>query len=395
MTVRRVIHRADPFSASQKADAQGRAMARAQPERVAYFAGREVMNRDGSFPLGEGFLYEKAQPRARDPGFANGTGLAGEFAVAGHRGSKPQQQDAFNAVRFSVGGKDVTALAVADGVSASGRLAAPASKRAVAVFLERFEKEMARLPDHESKRHAHVEKAMERAAFAANFEVVRLVLLDRAGDGRFDAGDKTALKRLSGTTLPTGRLTLSQMQRLAPQLDQAVEALDEKGRSALATFAVAVTVDNDLYTFSSGDAVVNMFRPSEAEGHRLVQLTHRDQEVVDLFMEGGDAWRSNRGVHENIITDSLGDAGRVSGTLRRYPNLLQPGDRLVVASDGLGPRGGSRGLDRNEIEEVLSAHPGPEAARALVRAQVADMRPDEYQDNIGIAVLDVEPRTGG
>lgn len=391
MTVQRIIHRQNPFVASRHADQRARAEARKDPDTVKFFAEREVQNRDGSFPFGEGYLYFDRTPR-RDDGWEPGRGQPHSVGVAGHRGSKREQQDAFGTLHRTVGEHEVAALVVSDGVSASGPLAKKASNRATEVFLERFAAQIeAGLPTDERARHLFVEEAMERAATAANFEVVRQVLLDRSGDGRFDQNDRAWLQRNAGITLTTGRMSPTEMRLVAAQLDDVVERLAEEGREALCTFAVAVSVGNDVYTFSSGDAVVGLYRPDEPEGRRFVHLTHRDQAVVELYKERHELdLEEYADEYENLITDSFGDSARLSGTLRRFPNLLEPGDRVVVASDGLGPRGGEGGLSREEIETVLEQDgTARQLAKALVSEQVKDLEPGEYQDNIGVAVLTV------
>src|SRR5690606_20142393 len=96
----------------------------------------------------------------------------------------------------------------------------------------------------------------------ANFEVLRQVLLDKNGDGRFDADDRAAVRAEVGIDVPIEPLTPSRMQMLARRLDAAVMHYDAQGRTALTTFAVALAVDHDLYTLTSGDAVVSLYRPS-------------------------------------------------------------------------------------------------------------------------------------
>lgn len=386
---KRIIQRENPFRASERADDQGRATRRRAPARTAFFAEREVQNPDGSFPFGEGYLYEDAQVRARDDTWEAGTGRPADISVADHRGTKDEQQDAVGALRLRIGDHEGVVLVAADGVSASGPRAARASATAVQVFLQQLRRELADVPAHEARRHPYVERALSRAAFAANFEVIRQVLLDYRDDGRYGADDRRRLEREVGVELPTGRLTVAEMQRLAPQLDAAVAARDQQDASALTTFAVAVAVDNDLYTFSSGDAVVSLFRPSEPRGRRVIHLTDRDQAVVELFKEPAD-WRASGDLFENVITAALGDSGRLSGTLRRYPDLLEPGDRVIAHSDGLSPRDTGHGLDRAHMEEILARSSPRGAARALVKGQLEDLEPDDYQDNIGVVVLTVE-----
>ena len=55
MGVRRLIQRENPYVASRRADTSGRASNGSDPQRAAFFAEREVLNSDGSFPFGEGF----------------------------------------------------------------------------------------------------------------------------------------------------------------------------------------------------------------------------------------------------------------------------------------------------------------------------------------------------
>jgi serine/threonine protein phosphatase PrpC len=389
MPVRRVIHRRDPFDASRKADASARRAAQKDDEgRTAYFSEREVQNHDGSFPFGEGFLYDD-EPRARAASFERGHGQPGAISEAGHRGTKPVQQDATGSRTFVVHGQKVATLAVADGVSGSGRLARPAAQTAVATFLEVLERELKGLPSSLQQQRPFVEQAMTRAAFAANFEMFRQVYLDVGGDKGFDASDAKRLEE-QGVKLPTGRLSVAQMQRLAPRLDDLVAEHPMDRRSALATFATAIVVGSDLYTFSSGDAVVGLFRPGEKKGQRFIHLTHRDQAVVDLFQasqDDSDAWKAASDVYENVVTDTMGDQGTLTGTVRRYPALLMPGDRVLAASDGLGPRGGGEGLSREDVERILDD--GGDAA-ALTEGQRQGIDGDDYQDNIGIVVLEVE-----
>jgi hypothetical protein len=389
MPVRRIIHRRDPFVASRAADAAGRRRAtRDDGQRTAFFAEREVENPDGSFPFGEGFLYGD-EPRARAADFVTGRGAPGTISEAGHRGTKPVQQDAFGSATLTINGTTVASLAVADGVSMSGRLARPAAQQAVATFLDVLARELEGLPLARQQRHPFVEQAMTRAAFAANFEVVRQVFLDVAGDRGFDGADARRLAA-DGATLPVGALSLAQMQRLAPVLDDVLARRAGQPRNALATFATAVVVGSDLYTFSSGDAVAGLYRPGQKPGQRFMHLTHRDQAVVELWekaADGDDAWRTADNVYQNVITDMLGERGTLTGTVRRYPALLQPGDRVVAASDGVGPRDGGEGLDRARLEQVLDD--GGDAD-AIVAAQRVGVDGDDYQDNIGVVVLEVE-----
>ena len=81
-------------------------------------------------------------------------------------------------------------------------------------------------------------------------------------------------------------MSVDDVERVAPMIDQAVAVLAQRQITASTTFTVAVAVDNDLYTFNSGDSVVTLFRPTEPAGRRLIHLTERDQAVVELFKSG-------------------------------------------------------------------------------------------------------------
>lgn len=386
--VHRVIHRQDPFEASREADAEGKRIHDADPERLAFFVEREVLREDGTFPFGEGFLYRHDRRRRRDDTWPLGGGRPGRVWTAGHRGSKREQQDAYAAQRLSVGAHEVAVLVVADGVSESGDRAKGASHQAVTAFCARLPAELTSIPDDDDERHAVVERALLRSAYASNFEVVRQALL---GDGRYDQRDRASLQQESDVDLPTGHLTHGKMEELAKDLDPVVDALAAADIHAYTTFALALAVDDDVYCFTTGDAVVGLYRPTEPAGERFLHLTHRDQAVVELFRDEESDLEGHEETYENVITDSFGDSTVLTGTLRRYPHLLTSGDRLLVFSDGLGPRGGGRGLDRQGFEATLERVTRRQSpARALVRAQVHDVESGEYQDNVGVAVLVVE-----
>ncbi|MEM6531994.1 MAG: protein phosphatase 2C domain-containing protein [Myxococcota bacterium] len=388
--IERIVHPGDPFVASERADREQALASRDDPQRLEYFADREVLAPDGTFPNGEGFLYSEPQPTAPEAGIAPPSGTPGSLALAGHRGTKRVQQDAGGLLELSVGGNSAAILVTADGVSASRGLAHRASQTAVQTFLRQVEVELADPPDDEASRHAFVELALERAAVVANFEVVRQVLLDLDRDGAYTAPDAAQLSG-AGFELPNEPLTVEDMERLAPGLQRAVDYLAAQGVTAQTTFSAAVAVDNDLYTFNSGDSVVSLFRAHSAQGHRMIHLTERDQSVVELFKLADDTYRSYPNVFQNMITDSMGDSATLTGIIRRYPDVLRPGDRVLSSTDGIGPRrDGSAGLDREAVERILATAPSARAAAdELVRRQLDGLDAGEYQDNIAVVVLDV------
>lgn len=146
------------------------------------------------------------------------------------------------------------------------------------------------------------------------------------------------------------------------------------------TTLVAVIVhEGKLYRISAGDSRIYLFR----EG-KLKQLTtdYNYGRVLDRMVERGEMGRAEALSHPSraALTSYLGKA-----ELDEYDSPesgqveLMPGDRILLASDGL-----FGSLSDEEMTSFLSGDP-QHAAEALVDATIALKRP--YQDNVTVALL--------
>ena len=389
MPLEYIIQRQNPFLASRVADEHSRAENQGTPERLAYFSARSVLTPDGDYPFGEGYLYRPVVRNERSPKWNRGAGRPSRVAFTGHQGTKREQQDAFGGLKLELDGDPIALVAVADGVSASGSRAAPAARCAMGVFQHELRGRLQNLPNGFSDRHEAVEWAIGQSLYRANFEVIRHVLFDFDDDGFFGPKDSEALYADTGVLIPTGPLTTNEMRTLACETEVAVDIFARASISALTTFAAAVAIGTHVYTVSSGDAVISLFRPSEEEGKRLIHLTRRDQQVVEFYTSNIDI-RPLQHIHENIITRSIGSSTELSATVRRFADLLEPGDRLMASSDGLGPRRRNGGLDRHAMEWLLDRSDGVEVVEDLVEEQLSGIRPGDYQDNIAVSLMTVQ-----
>lgn len=146
------------------------------------------------------------------------------------------------------------------------------------------------------------------------------------------------------------------------------------------TTLVAVVVhDGALYRAAAGDSRIYLFR-----NDRLRQLTtdYNYGRVLDRLVEKGEMNAAEADSHPSraALTSFLGKA-----ELDEYdhpadpPVSLEPGDRILLASDGL-----FGFLPETEFGRLLAAEP-QKAAEELVEATLARKRP--YQDNITVAIL--------
>jgi hypothetical protein len=388
MALEYIIHRQNPYIASRKAELHVRGRGPVGRNRLAYFAERAVLTPDGRYPFGEGYLYFPTERHTRSAEWVPGCGSPQQVGFAGHHGSKAEQQDAFGGDFLDLRGQQIAMVATADGVSASRDMAAPAARCALRVFKEELRNRLQVLAPSLQYRHEGFEWAISQSIYRANFEVIRHVLFDFDGDEYFGYDDSERLYQETGIFIPSGALTIDEMRALAVDMDRAASVFGREHISALTTFAAALAVDSDVYAVSSGDAVVSLYRPTEDQGERLIHLTHRDQQVVELYVSQVDInpWRH---VHENIITRSLGSSTDLSATIRRFPGLLEPGDRLMASSDGLGPRRPAGGLDREAMENIIEQNQDATVARDLVEEQLTGLSPGDYQDNISVSLMTV------
>lgn len=148
------------------------------------------------------------------------------------------------------------------------------------------------------------------------------------------------------------------------------------------TLVAAVIHDKHLYRLSAGDSRIYLFRDDA-----LKQLTqdYNYGRVLDQMVEKGEISRAEAASHPSraALTSYLGKA-----ELDEYdspidePIELKPGDKVLLASDGL-----FGFLPEKEIEALMRQYP-QQAAEALVQATIGRNQP--YQDNVTVAILGYE-----
>lgn len=149
------------------------------------------------------------------------------------------------------------------------------------------------------------------------------------------------------------------------------------------TTLVAVVIHNGLlYRISAGDSRIYLYRDGE-----LQQLTtdYNYGRVLDRMLEQGEISLAEATSHPSraALTSYLGKAEVDEYDLPSDPPLtLKPGDKILLASDGL-----FGFLTEAEIARHLAKEPQP-AAEALVHATIDQQKP--YQDNVTVAILGYE-----
>ena len=149
------------------------------------------------------------------------------------------------------------------------------------------------------------------------------------------------------------------------------------------TTLVAVVIhEGMLYRIAAGDSRIYLFRESV-----LRQLTtdYNYGRVLDRMAEDGEMSRSEAAAHPSraALTSYLGKA-----EVDEYdsptdaPLALQPGDKILLASDGL-----FGFLDETEIAMLMAQTP-QHAAENLIEATLKQQHP--YQDNVTVAILGYE-----
>ncbi len=151
---------------------------------------------------------------------------------------------------------------------------------------------------------------------------------------------------------------------------------DKKGMGTTITALVLVEDGTGYVLAQVGDSRAYGLR----EG-RLRQLT-TDHTWVQEQIALGHLTRGQARVHpfSNIVTRALGTEPTVKADIRR--GRCQPGDRLLLCSDGLTAMLGDRA-----IRDILLAEPAPAAAAAALIAAANDRG---GHDNITVVVLAAE-----
>jgi protein phosphatase len=177
-------------------------------------------------------------------------------------------------------------------------------------------------------------------------------------------------------------------EKLREALTDANRAVYAKGQEEEALLSMGTTLtaawanDDVLALAHVGDSRAYLMR-----GGKLQQLTE-DQTVAQEWVRRGrlSAEEAETSPQRHILLQAIGaEPERLQ--IDTMTVELRPGDRLMVASDGLS------GMVRDrELEEILRAHPDPdEAVRVLVDAANAA----GGEDNISVVLLEVVGDPGG
>jgi protein phosphatase len=163
--------------------------------------------------------------------------------------------------------------------------------------------------------------------------------------------------------------------------DEAARALDETAarRQELASFGTTLTTAlvlwPDLWLAHVGDSRAYLWR-----GGRLERLTRDHTMAERLREEGLLPARQKAPSWESVLWNSLGPSGDEARIEARHERL-EPGDRLLLCSDGL-----TRHLDDEELERRLARRTG---ARALCEKLVAAANRAGGADNVTVLLADV------
>jgi len=169
-------------------------------------------------------------------------------------------------------------------------------------------------------------------------------------------------------------------QANAAVFEMARRAGIEEGKTG-STLAAAVVRGENLYWASVGDSRIYLRRRG-----RLARLTEDHVYGLELAMEvaAGTLSREEAETHpqRGQVVSFLGlrSLGRVDRSVKPFP--LQPGDRILLCSDGL-----YNALSDEEMAE-LSGGPPQEACEALVRGTLS--KGLKNQDNVTVAMLACE-----
>lgn len=148
------------------------------------------------------------------------------------------------------------------------------------------------------------------------------------------------------------------------------------------TLVAAVVNDNALYWISVGDSRLYLFRNGQMT---LLTRDHYYFKVLSRKVRKGFITLEEAENHPDRLTLSsylgLENLPEIDHNLRPFP--LEPGDRLVLCSDGL-----YGSLTEEEMATSLSQSSPQKCAEALVEMAIAKKIP--YQDNATVAILSLE-----
>jgi serine/threonine protein phosphatase PrpC len=169
---------------------------------------------------------------------------------------------------------------------------------------------------------------------------------------------------------------------LAAGFEAANRAIYERN-AAVAEFAgmgttctVFAVRDGLIYIGHVGDSRAYLLRDG-----RFEQLSQDHSVVAELVRRGSiTAAEASRSPYRNLVLRALGLKPTVEPLIWREGMPLQPGDSIVLCSDGLTNR-----LEDAEIAEVVRRLPPPEACQTLIAAALAR----GASDNISLGVFTV------
>lgn len=206
------------------------------------------------------------------------------------------------------------------------------------------------------------------------------------GVGAYGTGEEAS--RVGGEAILAAYRACQQLEP-GPRLQRAIEAGNRavwerrreyvrqaQSRPVLSTVLAAAIVGNRAFIANVGDCRAYLVRGSSIE-----QLT-RDHTWVDEEVRSGRLSPEQARDHprRHVITRSLGQHETVQVDL--HDRALEPGDRLVLCSDGL-----TQYLSDAEILQAARAAPVSMAVHALI--DQANVRGGE--DNITVAIIETLP----
>jgi protein phosphatase len=148
------------------------------------------------------------------------------------------------------------------------------------------------------------------------------------------------------------------------------------------TLAAAVIRDQELYWVSVGDSRIYLYRQGE-----LFQLTtdhDYGRELSKMAAAGQITWKeASSDTNRRALTSYLGAPQLLEVDQNAEPELMEPGDRVMLCSDGL-----YGSLTEAEMADLLETPP-QEAAELLVEATMSKNK--AHQDNLTVAILACQP----
>ncbi len=186
----------------------------------------------------------------------------------------------------------------------------------------------------------------------------------------------------SATALEALRAAVANGQSLRDAIEGANDAVLEKSASDRELHGMGTTLtagmlgsDGHLVVGHVGDSRAYLVRDGE-----LTQITH-DHSLVEEMVRGGELTPEQAEVHpqRSIITRALGIDPQIE--VDEYPIDLQPGDRILLCSDGL-----TTMVRPDEIASILNRERDPKRAAQLL---VDAANEAGGEDNVTAVIIEV------